>query len=98
MIPEVIILHIGLLVLICMHSPPMMLWEACSTEKRDNLLVETNIFCHFRGLILRYANGSNNPINLKEYNVKEQFRKSSIPLCSPLFYLMELLIPFTLHK
>ena len=26
--------------------------EACYAKKCDNLLVETDIFCHFRGLIL----------------------------------------------
>ena len=37
----------------------------CSAKKRENLLVETDIICHFRGLILYDANISNNSINLK---------------------------------
>ena len=36
-------------------------WE-CSTKKCDNLLVETGIICHFRGIILCDANRSNNSI------------------------------------
>ena len=37
--------------------------EGMFREKRDNLLVKTDIICHFRGLILCDANGINNSIN-----------------------------------
>ena len=33
-------------------SDPLVSLEACFTKKIDNLLVETDFFCQFRGLIL----------------------------------------------
>ena len=61
------------------------LFQACSAKKRDNLLVEADFFCHFRGLILFNANRSNNSITLKKDNVMAQFRDYYIPLRHPFF-------------
>ena len=44
-------------------------------EKRDNLLDETDIILHFRGIILWDANISNNSINLKKVQRKGTVQK-----------------------
>ena len=69
----------------------------CSAKKCDNLLVETDIVFHFRGLIL--CNAKRLQFHrYKKKNIGEKFSKSSIPLCLLFFKLMELLLPFALHK
>ena len=55
-----------------------------SAKKCANLLVETEFFCHFRGINL--CNTKHLQLRLiKKKNMGEQFRKSSIPLCWPFF-------------
>ena len=66
-----------------MHTMHHAMQKACSVKKPDNLLVETDIICNFRDLILCNANGSNNSITFFLENLREQFSKSSMPLCRP---------------
>ena len=60
--------------------------EACYAKKCDNLLVETDIFCHFRGLILCNAKSLQFHL-IKNKNTGAQFNKSPIHLCRPFFNL-----------
>ena len=69
----------------------------CSAKKCDNLLVKTDIFCHFKGPVLCNAKCLQCHL-LKNKNIGAQFRKSYILLCSPFFKFTELLLPFVLHK
>ena len=61
------------------------LYYACSTKKRDNLLVEMDIVWHFRGLILCDANGSKKSINLKKGRYKGTVEQIFYALTSSFF-------------
>ena len=67
-------------------------------KKRDNLLLEADIFYHFRGIILCNAKRLQFHRKEEKNNIGAQFSKSSIPLHPPFFNSMELLVPFALHK
>ena len=54
---------------------------ACSAKQYDNFLVETDIFCHFKGLILCNAKRLQFHRNKKNKNIGAHFIKSYIPLC-----------------
>ena len=68
---------------------------AYSAKKCDNLLVEADLFYHFRELIL--CNSKRLQFHWKK-NMVAQFSKSSIQLCLHFFNLMKLLVPFASHK
>ena len=65
--------------------------------KRDNLLVEADVFI-ILGVSFCVRQNTFNFIKIKNKNIGAHFRKSYMPLCNNLLKLMELLVPFSLHK
>ena len=58
--------------------------STCFTNFCDNLLVGAECFYHFKGLILCNTKHLQFHQNLKNQNVRAQFRKSSMDLLHPL--------------
>ena len=56
---------------------------ARSVKKCDNLLVKTDIFCHFRGIILCNAKRFQFDKKNKKKNIRAQFIKFSFTFCHP---------------
>ena len=69
----------------------------CSAKFCDNLLVEADVFYHFRGLILCNAKCLQFYINKHNSNIVAQFNNYYIQLSCP-FLFMQLLVPFSFHK
>ena len=64
---------------------PQLARLTCSAKKCDNLLVEADIFYHFRGIIFCNAKHLQFHRYFKNKNIVAQFSKSSIQLCRPFF-------------
>ena len=70
--------------------PPLLismewLYRTCSMKFREKLLVEADVFYHFRGLILCNAKCLQFHQNLKNKNIGSQLSKYYITLCIPFF-------------
>ena len=71
--------------------------QTYSETFRDNFLVQLDIFCHFRGIIL--CNTKLPPFQRNNNkNVGKQLSKSSIPLCLNFYKFMWLLNQFVLQN
>ena len=86
-----------LLVLLDIRKAYDNLDRTCSTKVCDNLLVEVDIFYHFRDIIL--CNAKHLQFNRKNNkNLRAQFRNFSMPLRCTFKKWMELLVTFTSHR